>query len=229
MNHLAASSALVLIASTSSLIIILFYKPRNNLKNIWGIFNLSVILWSFGTLKYSISLEYYNSLFWWRFSNLSGLFIGVLMFHFALILTNKAKDKHHELYIWYFLTLTITATSLIFPSLYIPDIEQKFSLYFYANPGILYHFWPFQFSTLVICTINLLIKQYQLTTDIIYKNQLKYVAIGMGVGGLGGGTLFFSNIQYQCSFLVQLSSNYLCSNGLLCYHQTPVNGYTNSY
>ncbi len=148
-------------------------------------FNLSIALWSAGYIFWPLSSDRDSALLWFRILHYGAAFIPACYYHFVLALTERTRTNRISCVAGYLLALAFC--SIISSTLFIRDMLPKFSLKFWAVPGIMYHFFLLYFFVYVLMSLKILWKE-QATATGRKKDQYKYVLIATLIGYAGGAT-----------------------------------------
>ncbi|MCK4554518.1 hypothetical protein KAU19_06210 [Candidatus Parcubacteria bacterium] len=165
------------------------YKNKKNKANrIFALFCATVALWSYPYIGWPLASTANEALFWFQFLHIGACFTSVAYFHFVVNWLNLYKQKKIIVYFGYFLATFFSF--FIFSSYFISGIEPKFSMNFWAKPGILYHFYLFYFFGYSIYSSYLLYSRFKVSAG-VRRQQIKYILVGMALSFIGGSTNYF--------------------------------------
>ncbi|MBU2566211.1 hypothetical protein KKG46_01480, partial [Patescibacteria group bacterium] len=175
------------IAITSTILgLFVFFKNKNSRTNqTFALFCLSVAAWSYPYTFWPIAKDRESTLFWFQLLHIGATFTSITYLHFVASWLDIIKKQKIIIIIGYLLAAFFT--SFVFSSYFISDMVPKFSMRFWAEPGILYHFYLFYFFGYAIYSSYLLVKYYNKVTG-VKRLQMKYIFIGMVLAFSGGST-----------------------------------------
>jgi len=174
----------------------IFVYLRNSkafLNKIWCLQCFGVSVWYFGRCMTAISVNKADAFFWNRILYLGAIFIPFLTLHFILVLIEKCKEKKTLLFASYGLGL-FELVGFDFSKLFVRDIVFYPAFGFYEVPGkfYLFHFLMLGFPTYAVW---LLIKEHQITSLVLRRNQIRYVILASIIGFVSAATSFFPLIN----------------------------------
>lgn len=183
-----ALSGLINGITSTVLGLIVYSKSRKNLTNItYGLFCLSVSIWSYSYFFWQISTDAKSALFWCRSLMAGAIFIPTFYFHFICSFLDINSQKKKILifaYIFCFMSLLFNLTPL-----FVKSVSQKMWFKYWPDAGIVYipflviWFWLLWYSVQVIIKpINNSIGEK--------RNQLFYLVFSIILGAIGGATNF---------------------------------------
>ena len=184
-----ALTALINAITSSILGIFVYSKNKKVIVNkLFGLFCLSVAIWSYSYFVWQISTSEKSALFWSRALMFGAIFIPIFYLHFILAWLNKIKENNKLLIFGYVVFSFFSLTN--FTSLFVREVKPKLNFAFWPNPGPLYFPFLILWFFYTICPIYFLLKAYPKSTP-IKKNQIKYILTGTIIGYLGGATNYF--------------------------------------
>jgi len=184
--YFAFSGIFNAVISTIFGVFILLKNSKSGTNRTFAYFSFSVAAWSYGYIGWPLSKTSESTLLWFQILHIGACFTPVTYYHFVITWLNLFKKKYKIiLKIGY--VLAFFFGSLTFSKLFIAGMEPKFSLRFWAKPGILYHFYLLYFFTIVLVSTYLLLKRLSLSSG-IKKQQIKYILIGISLSFIGGST-----------------------------------------
>ncbi len=185
MSFYALTALINAIAASAFGLFVYFKNPKRIINKTFGLFSLSVAVWSYSYFFWQISTTETTALFWTRALMVGAIFIPIFYFHFILGLLNKIQEKKKLLITGYlFFSFFFLAN---FTSFFVEGVRSKLNFDFWPDPGILYHPFLILWFFYLAYTIYLLIKSSSTSSGIL-KNQLRYILLGTIVGYLGGIT-----------------------------------------
>jgi len=199
-------ASLITAITSLSLGIFAYFRGRSRSSKIWGVFALSIAIWSYGIGKKFGATDVATALFWGRFHYVGAVFIPTLLLHFILIFKERFKGK------LVFATMAGYAISLLlfvsnFSDLLISNVTKKMGTYFIV-PGIIYPFFALFFLAYIVFANFILIQGYRSSSSIT-RNQTKYLIIASVIGFSGGISAFmpvFLNIFPYGIYFIPLYS-----------------------
>ena len=188
MSYYALTGLINAVTSTFLGLIVYFTSSKRSINKSFGLFCLSVAIWSWAYIFWPEAQTKENSLFWFRALHVGAVLIPVTYFYFVITFLNIYKEKKRILEFGYLLILFFWA--FIFTPFFIKDMVPKFSFRYWAEPGILYHFYLLMFFGYAVYCWYLLLKAYSKSAGTV-KEQIKYILTGTLIGFLGGSTNYF--------------------------------------
>jgi signal transduction histidine kinase len=166
--------------------IFVFLKNKRNLINkTYFFFAISVAAWCFPYYFWPLANTKTQALTSFRLLHLGAVYIPVCYYHFISALTNRINENKKYIFIGYI--LSIFFTFFIPTKLFIADMVPKFVFKFWANPGILYHFYLLFFFFYVFLAVYILFKEFKKSTG-SKRKQYAYILIASCLGYFGGAT-----------------------------------------
>jgi signal transduction histidine kinase len=191
-----AVSALINGITSSILGIIVYVKNRKNIINMsYGLFCLSIAIWSYAYFLWQISTDAIAALFWCKILMIGAIFIPICYLHHILALLGLYTQKRRIVIIAYIFGLISLA--LDFTPLFIKGVSAKMYFAFWPDAGAA--FYPFLaiWVLIVLYGIYLIIKKLRSSAGIV-RNQMRYILAATIVGWTGGATNFplWFNIEF---------------------------------
>lgn len=171
--------------------LLIFLKNRKNKVNItFALFCLCVALWSYPYIMWPIAKTKESALFWFQVLHIGPFFASVAYLHFVSVwLDIYNKLRRVIIYVGYL--LSVFFTFFVFSPYFIADMVPKFSMNFWAEPGILYHFYLLLFFGYAIYSFYLLMKHYIKCGNSARKYQIGLILLGTILAYIGGSTNYF--------------------------------------
>ncbi|MFH1233881.1 MAG: ATP-binding protein [Patescibacteria group bacterium] len=175
------------IASTLLGLLVFFKNKHNKVNQTFALFCLSVAVWSYPYIFWSISKTKEEVLLWFQLLHIGASFASITYLHFVASWLDLTKKKLMKIIIITGYLLAIFFASSVFSPYFISDIIPKFFMKFWAVPGVLYHYYLIFFFCYAIYSSYLLIINYNKGTG-VKKVQTRYIFIGMILSFVGGST-----------------------------------------
>ncbi len=184
--NLYALSGLINGIATSILGCFVFLKNRKGIINkTFGIFTISMGVWSYSYFLWMIAGNETAALFWSRALMVGAIFIPASYLHFVFALLNIHKEKKLTIlfcYIFSFLFFILN-----FSPLMVRNVTSIMYFRYWPEAGSIYSVFLLFFFICAIYSIYLLFKSFRRAVGVT-RNQLKYIFIGTLLGYLGGST-----------------------------------------
>jgi len=208
MNIFAISSIFVLFANLFMGIITLL-KSKNRASKIFCIFTFSIVIWAFGSYKFSTTSDKDIALFWWQVAYTGPIFAPILFLSFILRFLALRKK-------WLIIFLYIAGFVILFFNWYgkskyfLGDLSLVFNQFYcidwIKSKNVLWLMFYFLFCWLVLLyAFILLIRAYKSSKD-NFRNQLKYFILGATISWFGTQPLYLMafrlNIYPYSNFLL---------------------------
>jgi signal transduction histidine kinase len=175
---------------TSSAVGLFVYtrNPKDIRNKTFGLFCLSLSIWSYFYFLWRITSDERVALFYARGLMAGAIFIPTFCLHHVLALLNWIDEKKKILLAGYI------ASSIFFISnftpLFVRDVApSRFIFKNWPNPGPLFHPYLVMFFAIVFYFMFLLFHAYRTSTG-LKRNQLWYLFVAYAVGFGGGSTNF---------------------------------------
>lgn len=166
----------------------LLRNRRDKVNKIFSLFCFTVAIWSMPYVFWPLAKTKEETLLAFQLLHFGACFISILYFHFVTRWLETFNKNRLFVYLGYILAIFF---SLSIPTrFFINDMIPKFSMRYWAEPGILYHFYLLMFFGYFLYSSFLLFTAYKNETG-IKRQQIKFVLIGMVLGFLGGSTNYF--------------------------------------
>ncbi|MFA6526408.1 MAG: ATP-binding protein [Candidatus Buchananbacteria bacterium] len=167
---------------------ILWRNHKSKINQTFALFCLGVALWSFPYILWPFANTAGDALRDFRLSYIGACFIPVFYFHFVVRWLDIYEKKKTMVYLSHFWAI---ALSLAIPTkLFIAGMVPKFSMKFWAEPGIFFHLYLVMFFGYFFYSSYLLFRKFRQETG-LKKQQIKFVLIGMILSFLGASTNYF--------------------------------------
>jgi HD-GYP domain-containing protein (c-di-GMP phosphodiesterase class II) len=187
-NYIAGSLLTLII--TLLLGCLIFVKGRGgNIVKSYFFLMLSIAVFSFGIMLFSIFNNSRNALILARFCHVGVCFIPVFYFHFIVKLMRLSDKQKKATVIGYILALGFVLLNLT--PYFIKGVSLKLGMYF-ADPGIFYAAFILYFVIYPAYAHYLIYRSFNRLSD-IGKKQIRHVTIA-GICGLSGGSLIFFTV-----------------------------------
>ena len=170
-------------------------NKRAKVNQTFALFCLSVFIWGLFYIFWPLAETREATLFWFRMLHVGSIFISITYFHFIIHWLGLYQKKKGILFLGYLLAFFFL--SFVFSPLFIKDMVPKFSMRYWAEPGILYHFYLMMFFGFALYSFYLLFRHY-LKSRGIKREQIKYVLLGIVIAYVGGSTNYF--LWYDINF-----------------------------
>lgn len=165
---------------------LVYFKDRKSaLNRSFTLFCLSVAAWSWAYIFWPEAPDRETTLFWFRVLHIGAIFVPITYFHFVIVFLNLYEKNERALKLGYLTAFVLFLFD--FTPLFIRDMVPKFSFRYWAEPGILYHFFLLIFFGYAIYCWYLLSKAYLKSTGTM-REQIRYVLLGTLIGFIGGST-----------------------------------------
>lgn len=168
---------------------VVYFRNRKNVVNVsYGLFCLSIAVWSYAYFLWQISLTESAALLWCRWLMAGAVFIPVCYLHHILTFLKLHTQKKTLIISGYL--FGIISFFLSFTSLFVKSVSPKLWFKFWPDAGVLYLPFLFVWFLFVIYGIILISKALFNSTGIA-RNQIRYVLIATVIGWGGGATNYF--------------------------------------
>ncbi|NQU19313.1 GAF domain-containing protein [bacterium] len=180
--NLFSLSGLIIIATCSVLLIIIFIFGKNRLHKIWAIFNFVVIIWGIGSFLVGIAKTETSALFAWRLAFLGALFTCVFFYHTVFIFSNTKK---RTFLIFAYTQGIFFAILTLFTNLIFDNWRIVFNSIYY-NRATLFYYILLGFWTFVMIVGHYKLFKFSRNATGIKHTQGVYLCFGSFIGHLGG-------------------------------------------
>lgn len=187
MNFYAFSALLNGVAATTLGIFVYSRDPRNPKHLAYGLYCLSLSIWSYFYLAWQLAESKELALLFVRLLMGGAIMIPVLYLHHMLTLLDRI-DTHRRLlqagYVFGGVFLFFDCTPY-----FVADLGAEAGFRYWPKPGMAFHFYLVWFTVCVVYATYLCIHSYR-TARGIRRNQYLYLTIGSVIGYAGGFTNF---------------------------------------
>lgn len=164
-------------------------NPRDGKNAVFGLFTLSVSVWSAFYVLWQVADEGSSALAYARAVSFAAIFIPLCYFHFSTLLAgNRSSGLRKELRIGYVSAFVLGALSMT--SLMITGVEARGGFPYWPVAGPLYPLYLLHFFYFTVRTVMVLFRAYRAAVS-ASRAQLGYVFYATVVGFAGGSTNFF--------------------------------------
>lgn len=172
LNLSAVISLLALLFYSVLLIIIMRLDVRSRLNRTFGLYLLSMIIWSLGSFMIFLDSQFMTTLFWNRFMVIGSMGMPVAFFGFAQKFLMKERRFWLNLgYLLYLVIQIANAMGLIITDAFVKDGL----LYNQYGPGIAISSVSWAFFVVFLAFD--LYKEYRKAEDVFYRNRIKYLLV----------------------------------------------------
>lgn len=170
--------------------LIVYYKnPKSSQNRLFALFCLAIFEWALTYTIWPIAKTAELALLSFQLLHVGACYVSILYLHFVI----KWLKLDNKFNYWVtrigYLTSTFFVLT-IFTPYFIADMVPKFDMRFWAEPGILYHFYLINFFFFFLYASYLLFKSY-LKSKGVQKKQMQFVLFGMVMTFIGGSTNYF--------------------------------------
>ncbi len=169
-------------------IFVLSKNINSRVNKIFAFLCLSVAVWSFFYIGWPLSRDAESTLFWFRLLHIGASFTPIAYFHFVTSWLGIEKKGRVAIVIGYVLSFIFSFLS--FSPYFIMGMVPKFQMRFWAEPGIIYHFYLLYFFFYFVSSSVLLYLSYKKSFG-IKKKQVFYITLGTIFSIIGGSTNYF--------------------------------------
>ncbi|MEI8010864.1 MAG: HAMP domain-containing sensor histidine kinase [Candidatus Omnitrophota bacterium] len=203
MNLLLFFSFLVSLSGIACIIFICSSRALNQVKVLWALFNLTIILWGTSFCLWLMSGDQWTALFWLRSFYVISIFIPISFIHFSFFFSKEDARRKHFLIIQYCISIGLAFFIGIFSRLFISDSFNTLSPHHFL-PGLAFGF-PFLLLTyqFAVGAWFLYIKISHSTGAV--RDQNRYILIGLILAYSALGLVFWGiAVKPVCLYLVFL-------------------------
>jgi two-component system NtrC family sensor kinase len=154
----------------------------------YGLFCLSLSVWSYGYFFWHISDTATEALVWVRVVMAGAIFIPVTNFHHIAELLEKPPWEKRWIWVGYLICIAFLFLDL-FSSFFVRGVSPKLTFPFWPDPGPAFAIYLLFFFYFVVRFTYLLIAESHETSG-IRQNQLRYLVLALTLGYVGGATNF---------------------------------------
>ncbi|MFH0923185.1 MAG: histidine kinase N-terminal 7TM domain-containing protein, partial [Candidatus Falkowbacteria bacterium] len=184
----AISGLVNALTSTILGIFVVMKNKKSKANQTFAFFCFCVAAWSYAYIFWPLAKDAPTTLFWFRVLHLGAFYVSVALLHFVAVWLGVFQKKKKLIIFGYVISSFFALFA--FSSLFIKEVVPKFSMRYWANPGILYHFYLIHFFSYTLCALYLLIKAYRKSSS-IQKMQARFILIGMIITYIAGSTNYF--------------------------------------
>jgi signal transduction histidine kinase len=167
--------------------LIIFKNPFSKVNRLYALFCLSVAIWSVAYMAWPLSDSKESILLSFQLLHIGASFTPIFYFHFTVVWLGVHRKYKYKIITKMGYSLAVFFSLSAFSKYFIASIEQKFSIGYWANPGVLYHFYLIYFGLFAVYSSLILFKYYKKVSG-LKKEQAKYILIGMVLAFAGGAT-----------------------------------------
>ncbi len=176
------------VVSTLLGIFIFLKNKKSEVNRGFVYFCAAVAIWSFFYIGWPLAKNAEDTLFWFRLLHIGACFTPITYFHFVANWLGLWRQK--RILIWLGYALAVFFSLFVFSDYFIAGMVPKFNMRFWAEPGLIYHFYLLYFFVYVLFSSFLLYSKHK-TSSGIKKNQTKIILIGIALSFIGGSTNYF--------------------------------------
>ena len=162
-----------------------FLKTKTKAARVFFLMCLAGFVWSCAYIFWPLAENKEDALFWFQVLHIGSIFVSVFYLNFVTLFLDLYKKFKKLIILGY--VLAFFFSSSVFSPWFIKDMVPKFSMKYWANPGILYHFYLIMFFGYMIFASYLLVAHYKKTTG-AKRGQIKYILLGTIIAYIGGST-----------------------------------------
>ena len=182
-------SGLINALTSLTLGLLLFCKNKKSKVNqTFALLCISVATWSFAYMFWPLATTKEEALFWFQTLHIGSSFFSIAYLHFVTTWLGIYKQNKVIIIFGYFLAAFFALS--VYSPWFITDVVPKYSMEFWPEPGIQYHFYLLMFFGYAIYSTILLIIHYRKSYG-IKKTQIKFLLIGLTAAYLAGSTNYF--------------------------------------
>jgi len=186
--YFTLSSLFNAVVSTIFGVYVFWINKKHPVNITFALFCFSVAAWAYPCIFLTLAKTATSVFLLFQLLQVGACYISILYFHFVVNWLYLYPKKKISVYVGYVLA-TFFALS-IFSPWFIQGVVPKFSMRYWAEPGILYHFYLLMFFGYFFYASYLLIRHYWNQTG-FKKYQIKFVLAGIVLSFLGGSTNYF--------------------------------------
>jgi len=167
----------------------IYSRDRHNKVNqSFALFCLGVAAWSYPYVFWPVATTSQGTLAAFQLLHIGACFVSIFYLNFVVQWLGLYEKKKSIINSGYWLALFFVC--VIPTSFFIKDMIPKFSMRYWAEPGILYYVYLIMFFGYFLYASYLLLKEY-LRGSIEKQPQLRLMLVGMVITFLGGSTNYF--------------------------------------
>ena len=182
----------MLVVSIGSFLLALFVHSRGRqsaINTTWALFSASVGVWSFGYFGFLLSNTKGEAFIWIRILYCGAILIPTLCFHFICVLLQCFEKKKKLIVASYLLSVVFEIANLT--PYFVKDLRPILNFKWWPVPGPLFGCFVVHFILMLSYGIYLTSKSYRIAST-RQKNQMLYLALGIGIAFIGGSTNYLS-------------------------------------
>jgi signal transduction histidine kinase len=175
-------------------VIVLSSKNRDTFSYLYGLVNVSMLVWAAGRYGSLVATTHDSALFWVRILYFGSILIYIFFLHTIFVFLGIEKERGKLLGLFYCNALLLLVANIIDillgTHLLIADVAPKLFFSFYELPGILYIFQTLSNLAIPVLTFYEMLRAYRdpsLTP--VKKEQLSAILVSSVLGFFGGGTI----------------------------------------
>ena len=166
----------------------IYFRGKTEINKSFALFCLGVVAWSGPYILWPLATTKEEALLAFQLLHVGACFVSIFYLNFVLRWLGLYEKRKYIVYFGYLLALFFVCS--IPTTLFIKDMVPKFSMRYWAEPGILYHFYLVMFFGYFLYSSYLLLKSYHQEIG-VKRQQIKLILIGMVLTFLGGSTNYF--------------------------------------
>ncbi len=209
LNAYALSGICIMLSSAVIGTVVYLFGRDKYAGRVFGILNLFIFNWGFGSFKIAMATTPESALTWWRISYISVIWMPVLFFHFVCLFLKISRR-------------IVLALSYSLASIFTLALAYKNAEYMFGSIELLFNqfYWnrdpqPLHIALFVIIFFGLVMYCMILMikgmgrVDSLRKTQIKYFLVGSAIAWVGGELQFLPTFRildvYPCfNFLLPL-------------------------
>jgi len=189
MDSFFALSGLINAVTSTILGLFVFLKDtKNSVNKTFALFCLSVAAWSYAYMFWPLASDASTALIWFRLLHIGAVFAPITYLHFVTQWLGSYEKHKKIIYVGYAMAITIIL--FIFTPYFIVDMIPKFSMRYWAVPGVAYHFYLLVFFSYAIYASYLLVGALKKSYG-MKREQIKLILIGLVLAFSAGSTNYF--------------------------------------
>jgi signal transduction histidine kinase len=154
------------------LVIVVRRDFRNSENRFFGLYLLSMIIWSFGSFMIFAQLDVLDTLFWNRFMIIGSAAMPVAFFGFVQVFLRQGQGRWLQIgLVLYLVTLIANAMGWVVKQAYVSEGRL------YNEYGPLFVLPSATWALFIAFSAYLLIREYSETKDAFYRNRVRYLLI----------------------------------------------------
>lgn len=186
--YFSLSSLFNAVVSTVFGLYVFWINKKHPVNITFALFCFGITIWSFPYIFWPLAKTEAGTLLAFQLLHIGACYVSIFYLHFVVTWLYLYPKNKKLVYIGYILATFFALSG--FSPLFIQGVVPKFSMRYWAEPGILYHFYLLMFFGYFFYASYLLVKNYWDQAG-FKKYQIKFVLIGMVLSFLGGSTNYF--------------------------------------